>query len=218
MLKRLRTDRIDLLYLHRIDPNVPVEDVAGTVKELIKEGKALHFGLSEVSPATIRRAHAEQSVAAVQSEYSMIQRALENQVIDTCGELGIGFVPWGAVNRGFLGDKFNEYSRFSEDSRFAAVPYFTPEAIKAHMEVLVLVREWARKKDATPAQIALAWVMAQKPYIVPIPGTTKLHHMKENMGALDIKFTQSELKEFRVSLEKIPLVGVRGPETALVDQ
>ena len=218
MLKRLRTDRIDLLYLHRIDPNVPVEDVAGTVKELIKEGKALHFGLSEVSPATIRRAHAEQSVAAVQSEYSMIQRALENQVIDTCGELGIGFVPWGAVNRGFLGDKFNEYSRFSEDSRFAAVPYFTPEAIKAHMEVLVLVREWARKKYATPAQIALAWVMAQKPYIVPIPGTTKLHHMKENMGALDIKFTQSELKEFRVSLEKIPLVGVRGPETALVDQ
>ncbi|MBT8308669.1 MAG: aldo/keto reductase [Maribacter sp.] len=218
MLKRLRTDRIDLLYLHRLDPNVPVEDVAGTVKDLIKEGKALHFGLSEVSPATIRRAHAEQSVAAVQSEYSMIQRALENQVIDTCGELGIGFVPWGAVNRGFLGDKFNEYSRFSEDSRFAAVPYFTPEAIKVHMEVLVLVREWARKKDATPAQIALAWVMAQKPYIIPIPGTTKLHHMKENMGALDIKFTVSELKEFREALEKLPLVGVRGPETALVDQ
>ena len=218
MLKRLRTDRIDLLYLHRIDPNVPVEDVAGTVKELIKEGKALHFGLSEVSPATIRKAHAEQTVAAVQSEYSMIQRALENQVIDTCGELGIGFVPWGAVNRGFLGDKFNEYSRFSEDSRLAAVPYFTPEAIKAHMEVLILVREWARKKDATPAQISLAWVMAQKPYIVPIPGTTKLHHMKENMGALDIKFTDTELKELREALEKIKLLGVRGPQTALEDQ
>ena len=218
MLKRLRTDRIDLLYLHRVDPNVPVEDVAGTVKELIKEGKALHFGLSEVSPATIRKAHAEQTVAAVQSEYSLIERAMENQVIDTCGELGIGFVPWGAVNRGFLGDKFNEYSRFSEDSRFASVPYFTPDAIKTHMEVLILVREWARKKDATPAQIALAWVMAQKPYIVPIPGTTKLHHMKENMGALDIKFTDTELKEFREALEKLPLVGVRGPEPALVDK
>lgn len=218
MLKRLRTDRIDLLYLHRLDPNVPVEDVAGTVKELIKEGKALHFGLSEVSPSTIRRAHAVQTVAAVQSEYSMIQRALENQVIDTCGELGIGFVPWGAVNRGFLGDKFNEYSRFSDDSRFAAVPYFAPEAIKAHMEVLILVREWARKKNATPAQISLAWVLAQKPFIVPIPGTTKLHHVKENQGALSISFTDRELKEFRDALEKIPLVGVRGPETALVDQ
>lgn len=218
MLKRLRTDRIDLLYLHRVDPEVPVEDVAGTVKELIKEGKALHFGLSEVAPDTIRRAHAEQKVAAVQSEYSMIERVLENQVIDTCGELGIGFVPWGAVVRGFLGDKFNEYTRFSDDSRFSSVPYFTPEAIKAHMPVLTLVREWARKKDATPAQIALAWVMAQKPYIVPIPGTTKLHHMKENMGALSINFTAQELQEFRSELEKIPLIGVRAPETALTDR
>lgn len=218
MLKRLQTDRIDLLYLHRVDRNVPIEDVAGTVKELIKEGKALHFGLSEVSPETIRKAHAVQAVSAVQSEYSMMQRALENQVIDTCGELGIGFVPWGAVNRGFLGDKFNEYSRFSNDSRFASVPYFTPEAIKAHMEVLVLVREWARKKDATPAQIALAWVMAQKPYIVPIPGTTKLHHMKENLGALSITFSDAELKEFREALIKIPLIGMRSPESALVDQ
>ncbi|MBA4744506.1 MAG: aldo/keto reductase [Muricauda sp.] len=218
MLKRLRTDRIDLLYLHRLDPEVPIEDVAGTVKELIQEGKALHFGLSEVSPKTIRKAHAEQKVAALQSEYSLIQRALENEVIDTCGELGIGFVPWGPVCRGFLGDKFNEYSRFSEDSRFAAVPYFTPEAIKAHMEVLVLVREWARKKNATPAQISLAWLLAQKPYIVPIPGTTKLHHVKENMGAMDISFTNGELKEFRASLEKISLVGVRQPESALIDQ
>jgi aryl-alcohol dehydrogenase-like predicted oxidoreductase len=218
MLKRLRTDRIDLLYLHRLDPNVPIEDVAGTIKDLIKEGKALHFGLSEVSPATIRKAHAVQPVSALQSEYSLIQRALENEVIDTCGELGIGFVPWGPVCRGFLGDKFNEYSRFSEDSRFVAVPYFTPEAIKEHMEVLVLVRKWARKKDATPAQIALAWVMAQKPYIVPIPGTTKLHHVKENVGALNVTFSDAELKEFRKALEKIELVGVRGPETALVDQ
>ncbi len=218
MLKRLRTDRIDLLYLHRLDPNVPVEEVAGVVKDLIKEGKALHFGLSEVSPVTIRKAHAEQKVAALQSEYSLIQRALENEVIDTCGELGIGFVPWGPVCRGFLGDKFNEFSRFSDDSRFVAVPYFTPEAIKAHMEVLKLVREWGRKKDATPAQISLAWLLAQKPFIVPIPGTTKLHRVKENQGALDISFTDSELKEFRTALEKIPLVGVRGPETALIDQ
>ncbi|HET8735030.1 MAG TPA: aldo/keto reductase [Pricia sp.] len=218
MLKRLRTDRIDLLYLHRLDPKVPVEEVAGVVKDLIQEGKALHFGLSEVSPTTIRKAHAEQPVAALQSEYSIIQRALENEVIDTCGELGIGFVPWGPVCRGFLGDKFNEYSRFSDDSRFAAVPYFKPEAIKAHMEVLVLVREWARKKNATPAQIALAWLMAQKPYIVPIPGTTKLHHVRENQGAIKITFSDIESKEFRSALEKIKLVGVREPETALVDQ
>src|SRR5690606_29493916 len=127
-------------------------------------------------------------------------------------------VPWGPVCRGFLGDKFNEYSRFSEDSRFVAVPYFTPEAIKAHMEVLVLVREWARKKNATPAQISLSWLLVQKPYIVPIPGTTKLHHMKENMGAMDISFSSGELREFRESLEKISLVGVRRPESALIDQ
>ena len=218
MLKRLRTDRIDLLYLHRLDPNVPIEDVAGTVKDLIKEGKALHFGLSEVSPSTIRKAHAVQKVSALQSEYSIIQRALENEVIDTCEELGIGFVPWGPVCRGFLGDKFNEYSRFSEDSRFAAVPYFTSEAIKAHMEVLNLVREWGRRKDATPAQISLAWLLSQKPFIVPIPGTTKLHHVKQNQGALNISFTDAEKIEFRTALEKIPLVGVRAPETALVDQ
>ncbi|MEA1784675.1 aldo/keto reductase [Arenibacter sp. GZD96] len=218
MLKRLRTDRIDLVYLHRLDPNVPIEDVAGTVKDLIKEGKALHFGLSEVAPATIRKAHAVQKVAAVQSEYSIIQRTLENEVIDTCGDLGIGFVPWGPVCRGFLADKFNEYSCFSQDSRLSAVPYFTPEAIKAHMPVLRLVRAWAIKKEATPAQIALAWLIAQRPYIVPIPGTIKLHHVRENQGALSVAFSKEELTEFRTALEKIPLVGVRGPETALVDQ
>ncbi len=218
MLKRLQTDRIDLLYLHRLDPNVPVEEVAGTVKELIKEGKARHFGLSEVAPATIRRAHAEQPVSALQSEYSLVQRALEHEVLDTCEELGIGFVPWGPVCRGFLGDKFNEYSRFSEDSRFSSVPYFTPEAIQAHMELLVLVRQWAMRKQATPAQISLAWLLAQKPWIVPIPGTTKLHHIKENMGACAITFSDEELKEFRQAFEKIALVGVRPAESALVDQ
>ncbi len=215
MLKRLQTDRIDLLYLHRADSNVPIEEVAGTVKDLIKEGKARHFGLSEVSPETIRRAHKEQKVTALQSEYSLMERAMENQILDTCEELGIGFVPWGPVVRGFLGDKFNEYSRFRDDSRFASVPYFTPEAIEKHMEFLFLVREWAMKKDATPAQIALAWVLAQKPFIVPIPGTTKLHHMKENLGALNVSFTSDELKEFREVFSKIELVGMRTPESVL---
>ncbi len=218
MLGRLQTDRIDLLYLHRLDPNVPVEEVAGTVGELIKEGKARHFGLSEVAPATIRRAHAEYPVTALQSEYSIIQRALENQVLDTCEELDIGFVPWGPVCRGFLGDKFNEFSRFSDDARFSSVPYFTPEAILAHMEVLKIVRKWGRLKEATPAQISLAWLLAQKPFIVPIPGTTKLHRVRENMGALSVSFTGAELKAFRSEIEQVELVGVRSPESALVDQ
>ena len=218
MLRRLQTDRIDLLYLHRLDPNVPVEEVAGTVNELIKEGKALDFGLSEVSPATIRRAHAVQPVTALQSEYSLVQRALENEVLNTCEALGIGFVPWGPVCRGFLGDKFNEYSRFSEESRLSEVPYFTPEALQANIELLFLVREWAMRKEATPAQISLAWLLAQKPFIVPIPGTTKLHHLEENLGALDIKFTSNELKELRDAFSKIALVGVRPAESALTDQ
>jgi aryl-alcohol dehydrogenase-like predicted oxidoreductase len=218
MLRRLQTDRIDLLYLHRLDPNVPVEEVAGTVKELIKEGKALHFGLSEVSPATIRRAHAVQPVTALQSEYSLVQRSPENEVLDTCEALGIGFVPWGPVCRGFLGDKFNEYSRFSEESRLSELPYFTPEALQANIELLFLVREWATRKEATPAQISLAWLLAQKPFTVPIPGTTKLHHLEENLGALDIKFTSNELKELRDAFSKIALVGVRPAESALTDQ
>ncbi|WP_461491732.1 aldo/keto reductase [Pontibacter sp. HJ8] len=217
MLKRLQTDRIDLLYLHRVDPAVPVEDVAGTVKELIAEGKALHFGLSEVSPQTIRKAHAIQPVTAVQSEYSLVERVLENKVLPTCEELGIGFVPWGPVCRGFLGDKFNEFSRFSEDSRFVAIPYMQPEAIRTNMALLNLVRAWARRKNATPAQISLAWLLAQKPWIVPIPGTTKLHHVEENLGALAITFTPDELTEFRNAFEKIELVGVRKPESVLID-
>ena len=215
MLRRLKTDHIDLLYLHRVDPEVPIEEVAGTFSELIKEGKAREYGLSEASPETIRRAHKVHPVAALQSEYSIIQRVHENQVLDTCGELGIGFVPWGPVCRGFLADKFNEYSRFSEESRFASVPYFTPEAIQAHMPLLDLVREWGRRKDATPAQISLAWLLAQKPWIVPIPGTTKLHHVKEDLGALSVRFTGEELKEFRDAFSEIPLIGVRPPESAL---
>lgn len=217
MLQRLQTDRIDLLYLHRLDPEVPVEEVAGTVSKLIEEGKARHFGVSELSPETLRRAHAVQPVAALQSEYSLIQRLHENKVLATCEELGIGFVPWGPVCRGFLGDKFNEYSRFSEESRHSEVPYFTPEALQANMALLNLTREWALQKGATPAQFSLAWLLAQKPFIVPIPGTTKLHHLEENLGAIDLKFTPDELKEFRNAFSKIALVGVRPAESALTD-
>lgn len=217
MLKRLQTDRIDLLYLHRVDPEVPVEDVAGTVKELIAEGKALHFGLSEVSPDTLRRAHAVQPVTALQSEYSLIERAPENKILSACEELGIGFVPWGPVCRGFLTDKFNEYSRFSEDSRFVAVSYMQPEAIQANMALLNLVQTWARRKNATPAQLSLAWLLAEKPWIVLIPGTTKLHHVEENLGAIDVTFSPDELTEFRNAFEKIELVGVRKPESVLTD-
>lgn len=217
MLRRLRTDRIDLLYLHRVDPEVPIEDVAGTVRDLIQEGKALHFGLSETSPETIRRAHAVQRVAALQTEYSLVQRFPEADVLATCEELGIGFVPWGPVCRGFLGDKFNEYSRFAEASRHASVPYFTPDALQVNMALLDLVRSWARRKGATPAQLSLAWLLAEKPWIVPIPGTTKLHHVEENMGALEVTFTPDELQALRQSFAEIELVGVRSPESALRD-
>ena len=178
----------------------------------------MHFGLSEVAPATIRKAHAEQKVAALQTQYSIVERFPENQILDTCEELGIGFVPWGPVNRGFLGDKFNEYSRFSDDSRFSSVTTFTPEAMKKNMELMFLVRKWARKKDATPAQISLAWLMAQKPFIVSIPGTTKLHHIDENLGALNVKFTPEELKEFRAEFSALDIATARSMESALVDE
>ncbi|MGR3809720.1 aldo/keto reductase [Jiulongibacter sp. NS-SX5] len=218
MLRRLKTDYIDLLYLHRVDPEVPIEESAGAVSDLIKEGKVRYFGISETSPETIKKAHAVQKVTAVQSEYSLIERVHENQVIDTCGELGIGFVPWGPVTRGFLADKFNEYSRFSDDSRFASVSYYTPEAIANNMALLDLARDWGLRKGITPAQFSLAWLLAQRPYIVPIPGTTKLQHVEENMGAIDVNFTVVELKEFRTELEKIKLVGVREPESALTNK
>jgi aryl-alcohol dehydrogenase-like predicted oxidoreductase len=218
MLKRLQTDRIDLLYCHRKDREVPIEDVAGTVKDLIKEGKARHFGLSEMSPETIRKAHAVQPVAALQTQYSLLERFPENQILDTCEELGIGFVPWGPVARGFFGDKFNEYSRFSEDCRLHSVDSFSPEALKNNMALLNLIREWGVRKNATPAQVSLAWLLAQKPFIVPIPGTTKLHHLEEDLGALDVEFTAEELREFRKDFEAIELMGVRSFESALVDQ
>jgi aryl-alcohol dehydrogenase-like predicted oxidoreductase len=217
-LKRLRVETIDLLYQHRADPNVPVEDVAGTVKELIKEGKVKHFGLSEMSPRTIRRAHAVQPVTAVQSEYSLLERAMENGVLSTCEELGIGFVPWGPTARAFLADRFNEYSRFAQEDRRASVPLFTPEALAANMPLLRLVREWALRKGVTPAQFSLGWLLAQKPFIVPIPGTTNPHHLNENLGAAGVRFTADELREIRAAVSQIKVQGVRAPESALTDQ
>ncbi|KAA3438699.1 aldo/keto reductase [Rufibacter hautae] len=217
MLRRLQTDRIDLLYLHRVDPQVPIEDVAGTVKDLIREGKALHFGLSEASLDNIRKAHAIHPVTALQNEYSLVERVHENKTLALCEELGIGFVPWCPVVRGFMADRFNEYSRFSDESRFTAVPYFTPEAIRNNMALLNLVRDWSDRKGVTPVQLSLAWLLAQKPFIVPIPGTTKLHHLDENLGAFKVAFTPNELKEFRIAFEKINLMGVRAPETVLKD-
>jgi len=217
-LKRLRVEAIDLYYQHRADPNVPVEDVAGTVKELIEAGKIKHFGLSEMSPETIRKAHAVQEVTAVQSEYSLLERVLENGVIPVCEELGIGFVPWGPTGRAYLADRFNEFSRFASEDRRASVPYFTPEALKANLPLIALVREWALRKDVTPVQFSLGWLLAQKPFIVPIPGTTNPYHLKENLGAVDVKFTADELKEIRASLAQIKLQGVRSPDSVLQNQ
>lgn len=217
MLRRLQTDHIDLLYQHRVDPKIPIEDVAGTVKDLIKEGKALHFGLSEASHENIRKAHAIQPVTALQNEYSLLERVHENGTLDLCEELGIGFVPWCPIVRGFLADRFNEYTRFAEESRFSAVPYMKPEALKNNMPLIDLVCQWALRKNVTPVQLSLGWLMAQKPWIVPIPGTTRLHHLKEDLGANDVKFTSTELTEFRSAFEKIKLVGVRSIETASKD-
>lgn len=205
------------MYQHRVDPQIPIEDVAGTVQDLIKEGKALHFGLSETSPETTRKAHQEQKVTAVQSQYSLIERVHENETLDLCQELGIGFVCWGSLNRGFLTDKFNEYSRFSENSRFAALPNFTPQAIKNNMELLRLIRRWADKKEISPAQFSLVWLLAQKHFIVPIPGTTKRHHLIENIGALQIQFTVTELKAIREEFSAIKIMGVRTPDAVYKD-
>ena len=216
-LKRLRIETIDLLYQHRADPNVPVEDVAGTVKELIQAGKVKHFGLSEMSPQTIRRAHVVQPVTAVQSEYSLLERALENGVLSTCEQLGIGFVPWGPTARAFLADRFNEYSRFAPEDRRASVPTFTPEALAANMPLLRLVRAWALRKGVTPVQLSLAWLLAQKPFIVPIPGTTNQHHLEENLGAAGVTLTADELREIRAAVTQIKAQGVRTPEAALTD-
>ena len=210
-LKRLKTDHIDLYYQHRVDPNVPIEDVAGAVKELIQAGKVMHFALSEASARTIRRAHAVQPVAAVQTEYSFMQRDPEhNGVLQACEELGIGFVPWGPVGQGFLTAKIDRNATFDPKADMRSnFPRFTGEAITANQPVIDLLKELAAGKKATPAQIALAWVMAQKPWIVPIPGTRSLEHLSENLGAVDVELTTDDLRAIRTALSAITVQGGR---------
>ncbi len=215
MLKRLKTDRIDLLYQHRVDPQVPIEDVAGTVKELIGEGKVLHFGLSEPGPKTIARAHAVQPVAAIQNEYSLLWRGPEAEILPLCEKLGIGFVPWSPVGMGFLAGAFTSEARFDKTDYRAGCPRFSPEALKNNMAMVTLVREWARRKNCTPAQISLAWLLALKPWIVPIPGTTKTAHMAENIKASGVTFASDELEEFNSAIGRIQIVGERGPAGVL---
>src|SRR5271165_3107575 len=212
-LKRLRTDVIDLFYQHRVDPNVPIEDVAGAVKDLITEGKVKHFGLSEASAQTIRRAHAVQPVAAVQSEYSLWARDPEAEVLPTCEELGIGFVPWSPLGQGFLTGKVDAATTFDGASDLRATfPRFTPAALKANQAVVDLLGAVARRKNATPAQIALAWLLAQKPWIVPIPGTRKLARLEENLGAAEVELTQGDLREIGSAFSKVKVQGERLPE------
>jgi aryl-alcohol dehydrogenase-like predicted oxidoreductase len=211
-LKRLGTDVIDLFYQHRVDPNVPIEDVAGTVKELIDEGKVKHFGLSEAGVQTIRRAHTVQPVAAVQSEYSLWFREPEKEVLPALEKLGIGFVPYSPLGRGFLTGKLNENTTFESSDFRNMLPRFTPEARKANQALVDLLGEIAKRKKATPAQIALAWLLAQKPWIVPIPGTTKLRRFEENIGAAEVELTQNDLDEIETATSKIDVRGARYPE------
>src|SRR5437879_10413553 len=211
-LKRLRVDAIDLLYQHRVDPNVPIEDVAGTVKELIHAGKVKHFGLSEAGVKTIRRAHAVQPLTALQSEYSLWWRKPEQEVIPTLEELGIGFVPYSPLGKGFLTGKINENVKFDSSDFRSTLPRFTPEALKANQALINLLGSIAERKKATPAQIALAWLLAQKPWIVPIPGTTKLHRLDENIGAVSVELTADDLREIESAASKIEVQGARYPE------
>lgn len=211
-LKRLKIDSIDLLYQHRVDPNVPIEDVAGTVKNLIKEGKVKYFGLSEAGARTIRKAHAVQPVSALQSEYSLWTRQHEQEIIPAIEELGIGLVAFSPLGKGFLTGKIDEKTRFQQGDFRSTLPRFTEEARKANAVLLDLINEFAQRKNATPAQIALAWVLAQKPWIVPIPGTTKLHRLTENIGAATIELTSKELKQIDEASSHIKIEGTRYPE------
>jgi aryl-alcohol dehydrogenase-like predicted oxidoreductase len=214
-LKRLRTDRIDLFYQHRVDPEVPIEDVAGAVKKLIAEGKVKHFGLSEAGVQTIRRANAVQPVTAVQSEYSLFWRGPEAELLSTLEELGIGFVPFSPLGAGFLTGKIDEKTKFDSTDFRNIVPRFAPDARKANMALVALVKAVAEGKGATPAQVALAWLLAQKPWIVPIPGTTKLHRLEENLGAVKVELTESDLQQIDTAASKITLQGARLPEALL---
>jgi len=209
-LKRLRTDVIDLFYQHRVDPNVPIEDVAGAVKDLIQEGKVKHFGLSEPGVQTVRRAHAVQPVTAVQNEYSLWWRKPEEEVLPALEELGIGFVPFSPLGRGFLTGKVDENTTFDSSDLRNTLPRFTPEARKANQALVDLLSEIAKRKKATPAQIALAWLLAQKPWIVPIPGTTKLKRLEENIGAAAIELTSQDLRDIENAASKIKVQGARG--------
>ena len=211
-LKRLKLDVIDLLYQHRVDPDVPIEDVAGAVKDLIQSGKVKHFGLSEAGVKTIRRAHAVQPVTALQSEYSLWTRTPEKEVIPTLEELGIGLVPYSPLGKGFLTGKMDENSKFDSSDFRSTLPRFTPEALKANQTLIQLLADIGTRKKATPAQIALAWLLAQKPWMVPIPGTTKLHRLEENIGAISVELTADDLRDIDHAAAQITVQGARYPE------
>ena len=208
-LKRLKIEVIDLFYQHRVDPNIPIEEVAGTVKDLIKEGKVKYFGLSEAGASTIRRAHVEQAVTALQSEYSLWTRQHEIEIIPTIEELGIGFVPFSPLGRGFLTGKLDETTIFAEGDIRNTLPRYTEEARKSNKALLNVIDRFAQEKEATNAQVALAWILAQKPWIVPIPGTTKIHRLSENIGTVSITFTDSELAELTTASEEVKIMGTR---------
>jgi aryl-alcohol dehydrogenase-like predicted oxidoreductase len=211
-LKRLNTDVIDLFYQHRVDPNVPIEETAGAVKDLIQQGKVKHFGLSEAGVQTIRRAHKVQPVTALQSEYSLWWREPEAEVIPTLEELGIGFVPFSPLGKGFLTGKISDDTKFDKNDFRNIVPRFTPENRKANQAVVDLVSRFAQQKKATPAQVALAWLLAQKPWIVPIPGTTKVHRLEENIGGVNVQLSADDLRELDIAASKISVQGARYPE------
>ncbi|MBN4076019.1 MAG: aldo/keto reductase [SAR86 cluster bacterium] len=216
MLKRLNTDRIDLLYQHRVDPQVPIEDVAGAVKDLIAQGKVLHWGLCEMGPNTLRRAHAELPVSAVQNEYSMLWRGPETEILPLCQELGIGFVPWSPLGVGFLTGAIDVNTRFAPRDIRGIESRFSPDNLQHNLVLVDLIKNWAERKQVTIAQIALAWLMAQKPWIVPIPGTTQMAHMIENTGASAVRFTPAELAELNQSVSEIHIRGARLPDSVLV--
>ena len=215
MLTRLNTDRIDLLYQHRVDPTVPIEDVAGLMKDLIKEGKVLHYGLSEPGLQTVRRAHAVHPVTAIQNEYSLLWRGPEEDVIPLCQELGIGFVPWSPLGVGFLTGAIDANTRFAPGDIRGIESRFSPENLPNNLSLVDLIKRWAVQKEASPSQISLAWLMAQKPWIVPIPGTTNMAHMLQNIGADGVRFTADELNQFNTALSKIQIKGERLPKTVL---
>jgi aryl-alcohol dehydrogenase-like predicted oxidoreductase len=214
-LIRLKTDVIDIFYQHRVDPTIPIEDVAGAVKDLIQAGKVKHFGLSEASANTIRRAHGVQPVAAVQSEYSIWTRDPEPEVLPICEELGIGFVPWSPLGQGFLTGKIDASTKFESTDMRAVFPRFTEDARKANQAVVGLLTQIAQRRNATPAQVALAWLLARKPWIVPIPGTTKIHRLEENIGSASVELTSEDLDEINAAASKIPIQGERLPESIL---